>query len=258
MTRDPNKRPTPKLPSLAIVLVEPRVPENVGAVSRAMMNFGLSELRLVAPRCNHLGRSAVAVAVGTDRILRGARVFDDLDAALSDRGTIMATVPRRPTRSYGLVPLRKAAPLLIDAARPPATAAIVFGREDNGLTSEELSLASHHVAIPTADEYPVLNLAQSVLLVAHELYTALEPPRLAGRKHPSPPALHGEIDNTLDHLERTMKLLRCPAARRERIGRDLAEVLNRLPWESKQLAVLHTIFHMFDVYDLKEKWRRRH
>ena len=256
MTRDPETRPTPQLPGLAIVLVEPRVPENIGAVSRAMMNFGLSELRLVAPRCNHLGRGARAVAVGTDRILKGALLFDDLGAAVGDRGTIMATVPRRPTRSYGLIPAREAAPLLIEAALPPATAAIVFGREDNGLTAEELSLASQHVAIPTADDYPVLNLAQSVLLVASELYSAMEPPRPAGRKHPSPPAPNDEIEDTLDHLDRTMKLLRCPAARRERIRRDLAEVLTRLPWETKQLSVLHTILHMFDVYDLKEKWRR--
>ncbi len=254
MTRDPRKLPTPLLPGLAIVLVEPRVPENVGAVSRAMMNCGLSDLRLVTPRCNHLGRSARAVAVGTEAILGTAAVFDTLEEALADRGTVMATVPRRPTRSYGLVPIREAAPLMIEAARPPATAAILFGREDNGLSAEELSLASHHVAIPCADQYPVLNLAQSVLLVGHEIYSALDPPLLAGRKHPSPPAARDELGDVLEHLDRTMRLLRCPEGRRVRIERDLAEVLTRLPWESKQLAVLHTLLHIFDVYHLKRKW----
>ena len=256
MTRDPSQHPTPRLPGLAVILVEPRVPENIGATSRAMMNFGLSDLRLVAPRCDHLGRSARALAVRTGAILESARVYPDLAAAVADRGTIMATVPRRPRRSHGLTPLRRAAAELVLAAQPPATAAIIFGRENNGLTQEELSLAAVHVGIPAADEYPVLNLAQSVLLVASEIYAALDPPPLPGRRRPSPPAHRAELVNLLEHLDRTMRLLRCPAERRVRIHADLDEVLTHLPFESRQLAVLHTLLHIFDVYHLNQKWRR--
>ena len=255
MTRDPAKLPTPHLPGLAVVLVEPRVAENVGAVSRAMMNFGLNELRLVSPRCDHLGKSARALAVGTAEILERALVYEDLREALADRGTVVATVPRRPTRSHGLLPLRQVAAELIEAARPPGTAAIIFGREDNGLTQEELALASRHVGIQTADEYPVLNLAQSVLLAAHELYQAMDPPGLAGRRHPSPPAARAEVEDVLEHLDRSMRMLRCPEGRRLRIHNDLDEVLTHLPFESRQLAVFHTILHLFDVYHLNEKWR---
>ena len=221
-----------------------------------MKNFGLSHLRLVAPRCDPLGRPARALARSASDLLEEAEHFISLAAAVADSGTIFATTPDRPHRSDGLVPLRQAASKIVEAATPPATAAVVFGREANGLTQEELDLATYHVRIPSGDEYPVLNLAQSVLVTAYEIFSALGPPAPAGKRHPSPPAARVQVDQVLDHLDRTLWKLRYQVDRRHLLRADLDEVLTRLPWTADQLSVLHSMLHAADVFLVKKKWER--
>ena len=243
--------------SLAFVLVEPRVPENVGATARAMRNFGFSDLRLVAPRCNHLDRSARALACHAEEILEAAAVHPSLESALGDRRTIFATTPHRPRRSGGLVSIQDAAPQIVSASREPGTAAIVFGREAGGLTVGELRAASVHVTIPAADDYPILNLAQSVLLVASAVYMAQDLPEPKGRRRASPIARSDEIDEVLSHLDRTVGILRWGTTQKRRAFKaDFEDVLRSLPWEAKQLSILHTLMHAFDVFYENEKWAR--
>jgi tRNA/rRNA methyltransferase len=158
------------LAKFAFVLYRPQSAGNIGAAARALKNMGFDDLRLVG-----LGplndREAVKMAVHADDILAKATVYPDLAAAIADCSIAVGTTSRRGGYRSRSTPLRPAAAEL-DALADSNKIAIVFGREDRGLTNRELKLCHRLVTIPTAPEYPSLNLAQAVMVVAYELMMA--------------------------------------------------------------------------------------
>jgi tRNA/rRNA methyltransferase len=162
-----------KLP--VVVLCGPQVPGNVGAVARAMANFGLSDLRLVNP-CDHLAEEAHKFAAGAAHLLEGARIFPDLAAAISDLQITIATT-RREGRLRGRLLDITQLPALFGSLPAGAKAGLVFGRERSGLTSDEVALCSHTARVATSDSTGSLNLAQAVVLFLYEL--ARQPERTA-------------------------------------------------------------------------------
>jgi tRNA/rRNA methyltransferase len=151
----------------SVVLVAPQGGLNVGSVARAMANFGFSDLRLVAPEINHLGADARRMAVKASPILEAAKIYPDLPSALADCHLALGT-----TRRFGkyredfLYPADIAeftAPHISDGR-----VALVFGREDSGLLTEELDLCQRFITIPTCDALPSMNLAQAVSLCLYE------------------------------------------------------------------------------------------
>jgi tRNA/rRNA methyltransferase len=158
------------LDHFAFVLFSPKSSGNVGAAARALKNMGFADLRLVAPR-DYDPRAAAAMAVHADDVLARARIFPDLAAALDDRTLTVGTTCRTgPYRSETRL-LREAAPTLI-AESGANRLAIVFGPEDFGLTNIEIAQCQRLITIPTAPDYPSLNLAQAVIVVAYELMLA--------------------------------------------------------------------------------------
>lgn len=157
------------LDCVSIILVEPQSPGNIGMVCRAMANFGVDDLRLVNP-CQHLHPEARKFAVGAAPLLGTARLFPTLAAALADLQFSFAAT-RRPGRLRGeLLTLASVAPQwrsLVQGGR----LGLVFGREDAGLTTEEVTLCSHAVTIPTSTDLGSLNLAQAVLIFLYALNT---------------------------------------------------------------------------------------
>jgi len=152
------------------VLYRPQSAGNIGAAARALKNMGFDDLRLVAPGTLK-SREAAAMAVHADDVLARATVFSDLAAALADCAIAVGTTSRRGGYRSRANPLRSAAKEL-DALAGSNKIAIVFGREDRGLTNRELKLCHRLITIPTAAEYPSLNLAQAVMVVAYELMMA--------------------------------------------------------------------------------------
>jgi len=158
------------LDKFAFVLFSPKHSGNVGAAARALKNMGVADLRLVAPR-DYNPRAAAAMAVHADDVLERARIFPDLATALDDRTLTVGTTCRvGPYRSETRT-LRDAAPTLI-AESSANRVAIVFGPEDFGLTNLEIAQCQRLITIPTAPDYPSLNLAQAVIVVAYELMLA--------------------------------------------------------------------------------------
>ncbi len=153
--------------SPAIVLCGPQIPGNVGAVARAMANFGLSDLRLVTP-CDHLAEEARMFAAGATHLLEAARVYPDLAAAISDLQMTVATT-RREGRLRGRLLDSTQVPALLGSLPCGARAGLVFGREQSGLTSDEVALCSHTATVATSSTTGSLNLAQAVLLFLYEL-----------------------------------------------------------------------------------------
>lgn len=178
------------------VLVEPQRAGNVGAAARAIKNLGFSRLDLVAPRCDPAGDEARRLAVDAEDVLRAARVHASLDAALEGAATVVGTtgVPGRQRKPHWR--LDAIAPRLARLARAGQTA-IVFGREDHGLTDDELDRCTHLVMLPASSAYPSFNLAQAVLLVAYELFRAELP---ADEPPLPPPARHHEREAMYAHL----------------------------------------------------------
>ncbi|MEG4987797.1 RNA methyltransferase [Microcoleus sp. BR0-C5] len=152
--------------NIRIVLVEPAGPLNVGSVARVMKNMGLHQLVLVNPQCDHLGEEARLMAVRAADILETAKVVESLPAALVGCVRAIATTGddsrSLPTQ---LEEPAEALPWLLEAP-----SALIFGREDCGLTNTELNRAQRLIRIPSSDAYTSLNLAQAVAICCYELY----------------------------------------------------------------------------------------
>ena len=153
-----------------MILVEPQLGENIGAVARAMANFGLSRLRLVRPRQAWPNDKARMMAAGADRILDGAGFTTTLEGAIADCSFVLATTARahdqakpvdRPGGGGGDDRAARAA---------GETVAILFGRERNGLENDEVALADRIVTLPVNPAFASLNLAQAVVIVAYEWF----------------------------------------------------------------------------------------
>ena len=162
---------------LAIILVSPQQPGNIGSTVRAMANFGVTELRLVNPSCPHLHPEARKFAVNAHPLLGTAQLYSSLPDALADCHLSIATT-RRSGRLRGDLLDSTALPGLL-ATLPPATKlALVFGREDCGLNSDEVALCTHAATVATTDELGSLNLAQAVLLFLYEIFRPQSSPAL--------------------------------------------------------------------------------
>ena len=154
--------------TIKIVLVEPAGTINVGSVARLCENFNINELRLVSPKCDYLAKESKKMAVRGINILEEAKIYKDLNSALSDCSRIIATCGRK---DHGEIPLysnKDALRWALESEREE-TIAIVFGREDRGLSNEELLKANKVISLNTSDKYPSLNLSHAVAIVLHQL-----------------------------------------------------------------------------------------
>ncbi|BAY62587.1 RNA methyltransferase [Calothrix brevissima NIES-22] len=155
------------LAGLRIVLVEPAGPLNLGAIARVMKNFGLNQLVIVNPQCDRLSPDAMKMAVHAKEILESAVVVQTLPEALQGCVRIIATTGRVSSWEISLENPRTALPWLLEEPEKPV--ALIFGREDRGLSNEELNYAQKFVQIPTHESYQSLNLATAVGICCYEL-----------------------------------------------------------------------------------------
>ena len=187
------------LSNFKVVLVGTLYGGNVGSVCRAMANCGMSDLRLVAPDPGLTWEFARQMAVHATGILDARRTFATLRDAVADCVAVAAASRRGGLYRRHFSDAREAAPALADLARR-GPVALVFGREDKGLLNEELLECTHVLRIPASPDYPSFNLAQSVVLVCHEMYRAVSGPARNAELEASPLATAGLRARTLDKL----------------------------------------------------------
>ncbi|MEC7118749.1 MAG: RNA methyltransferase [Pseudomonadota bacterium] len=156
------------LSHMRIVMVNTTLPANIGAAARAMKTMGLSDLVLVQPK-NYPNSDAIALAAGAADVLHQARVVETLADAIQDCQLVFGTSARSRTIPWPLLDARSATALAHDNAQHGQQIAIVFGREDRGLTNDELALCQYHLSIPTNPEYGVLNVAAAIQVICYEL-----------------------------------------------------------------------------------------
>ena len=148
-----------------IILVSPQLGENIGKAARAMLNFGLTELRLVAPRDGWPNPSAGPAASGADIVLEQAQVFDTVEQAVADCHHVYATTVRKRGVTLPVVTPEQAAHEMRAA---PGRSAILFGPERSGLETDHVAMAGKILTVPINPEFGSLNLAQAVILCAYE------------------------------------------------------------------------------------------
>lgn len=229
--------------NVSIVLVEPQSPGNVGMVCRAMKNMGLAELRIVKG-CPLDHPEAYKFAVSAKDLLEAARVFTSLEDALADTELSVAT-----TRRHGKYRQEIYSPgeIVEKIAENLAgnRAALVFGREDSGLTTDELSLCRWHATIPTSAEYGSMNLAQAVLIFCHELFTGLgegtvggEARTLAGSA--AQEALFGQMERTL------LRIGFLNPQNPDHIMRSVRRIFSRAELDDREVAILRGMMTQID------------
>jgi len=162
---------------LSIILVEPARAENIGAAARAMKTMGLNELRIVASEA-YLEPAARWVAHGSGDILDNARHFDCLAAALADVDFSIATTARSRAKFHYYATPEQLQTLLEEKQQWLGHSALIFGREDSGLTNEELALADILTGIPMQADYPSLNLGQAVMVYCYQLSALIRQPAI--------------------------------------------------------------------------------
>ncbi|MCT0231389.1 RNA methyltransferase [Synechococcus sp. CS-1324] len=170
-----------------VVLVEPAGPINIGSVARLCANFSINDLRLVAPRCDHLGAEARRMAVHAQPLLERAQLYPDLAAAIADCGRVVATSGRLEPEPMPTAPAAEVLAWLQGGPEPGGRGALVFGREDHGLSNAELLQAGRILRIDSDPGYPSLNLSHAVAISLHGLTQLQAPnrPSAAGRPEPA-------------------------------------------------------------------------
>lgn len=230
----------------AIVLVRPQLAVNIGMCARAMANFGLSDLRLVAPRegwpqAKGLRKGAFAAASGAAYILEGAKLYDIARDAIADRGYVWATTARERGQGKPILAPEAAMGECCARLRAGESHAVLFGPERTGLENDEIALADAIVTFPVNPAYASLNLAQAVLLMGYEWMRAsagVAPPFQPIER--SPPAPREQVLAFFDYLEG--ELDRCgffrPPGKAPVMRRNMRNIFHRIGLTEQDVRTL--------------------
>lgn len=223
----------------AIVLVRPQLGENIGKAARAMLNFGLTDLRLVAPRDGWPNPQAGPAASGADLVLERAQVFDTVADAVADCGHVYATTVRKRGVTKPVVTPEEAAHAM---RAGHGRSAILFGPERSGLETDDVAVARAIVTVPINPEFGSLNLAQAVILLAYEWSKGealASPPEV----ELDPPAPQAELDGMIAQLDGMLEATGYffPPDRTPATKRTLRTLLTKPGWSSQEVRTLRGV-----------------
>ena len=224
-------------PRPAIVLVRPQLGENIGKAARAMLNFGLSDLRLVNPRDGWPNPAAGPAASGADVVLENARVFGSVAEAVADCAHVYATTVRKRGLVVPVVSPEEAAREVRSFAEPSA---FLFGAERSGLETDEVAIAQKILTVPINPQFRSLNLAQAVILVAYEWskHETLAVPtegdeREARASHAQLEGLIGQLDAALEAAGYYFPPDKVPTTKN-----TMRTILTKADWSNREIQAL--------------------
>ena len=226
----------------AFVLVRPQMGENIGAAARAMLNFGLEHMRIVAPRDGWPNPAAIAMASGAGRVLDAARLSPDLADAVGDCSFVFATTARDRDMTKPVYTPEAAMALAAGKIAAGERVAVLFGPERAGLENDDIARANAIISVPVNPEFPSLNLAQCVLLTGYEWMrqqTTATPVvhAMAGTDW----ADHSEIEHLAKHYEERMEEAGFfyPENKAASMKTNLRNMWSRLPLTRADVQILH-------------------
>ena len=231
-------------PAPAIILVRPQLAENIGAVARAMLNFGLTELRVVAPRDGWPNAAAWPAASGADAVLDAAQLYDTVADATADCAMVYATTVRKRGVVLPVVTPEAAAQEVRAFA---GKSAILFGPERSGLETDDVMVARKIITVPINPAFASLNLAQAVILVAYEWskgQALASPPSVAL----DPPADQVELDGLVGHLDAILEEAGYyfPPDRAHVDRRQLRAILTKPAWSAQEVRTLRGVMRSIE------------
>lgn len=239
----------------SVVLVEPQLADNIGMVARAMGNFGLDDLRLVAPRDGWPNEKARVAASGANAIIDAAAAHDAVTDAIADLNWVCATTARQRDLRKPVMTPQQAAEEMSRRIADGQRCGVLFGRESSGLASNDLVDADAIVMIPVNSRFASLNLAQAVLLLGYQFMlttdratlgrvTTYETPREAGvNLGGAQPATKSDLAGLFDHLEGALEAAGffVPAHRKPTVMRNLRTMLTRMAPTAKEVRTLRGV-----------------
>jgi tRNA/rRNA methyltransferase len=228
----------------AIILVRPQLAENIGMCARAMMNFGLEEMRLVAPRDGWPKKGARQASSGAASILDKASLFDSVEEAIADLNFVFATTARERGQIKRVLAADEAARETLTVTGSGGRVGVLFGPERMGLSNDEVVLADAILSFPVNPEFSSINLAQSVLLVGYEWWKAI-----SGGQAPiapmraSPPATRAHLLAFFAYLERELDAASffTPEEKRPIMQRNLRNIWHRLELTEQDVQTLRGV-----------------
>jgi tRNA/rRNA methyltransferase len=234
---------------ISIILVAPQMGENIGASARAMKNFGIRDLRLVAPRDGWPNDKAASMSAHAVDIIKSAKIFNDIKSAISDLDFVYATTaaPRDMNKQYVL-----SRNIADDLPYTGSKVGFLFGRESSGLSNDEITYANKIVTIDTDGQYSSLNLAQAVAVICYELFQRLRQDRSDLRieeQRASMAELEHFYDRLFMELDRR-KFFRVPE-KKEHMSQKIRNLFSRIDNLSK--SELQTLRGIVTVLTKNEK-----
>ncbi len=222
-----------------IVLVRPQLGENIGKAARAMLNFGMSELRLVAPRDGWPNPSAGPAAAGADIVLEQAQVFETTAEAVADCAHVFATTVRKRGVTKPVLTPEQAAR---EVPSLPGRSAFLFGPERSGLDADDVALSRTIVTAPINPEFGSLNLAQAVILIAYEL-SKHQDLVMPTQEDLLPPAPQEDLEGLINHFETLLEPKRYffPEDRRVATRHNLRGLLTKPGWNHLEVRTLRGV-----------------
>ena len=229
---------------LSIVLVRTRNPGNIGSAARAMANMGLCRLKLVCPVSEWEGDAVMMASGALDR-MDPIQVHDSFDEAVAGAHVLLGTTSGRERRTHHPVHTpRQIAPLLKRLARTQEVA-LLFGPENRGLTDRQLARCRYLVTVPSNDAFPVLNLAQTVMVLAYEINTCEE----ADRAVQPDLVTHDQRERLFRHMERVLiRIGFLSSSNPDHIMKAIRRFLGRADLSERDVRILRGIFSQMDWY----------
>ena len=241
----------------AIILSEPQLGENIGACARAMANFGLSDLRIVAPRDGWPNPKAEAMAANAAHLVASARLYDSVRQAVSDLHRIYATTGRDRSMAKNILTPAQAAQRLREASAGGAKTGILFGNERAGLTNDEVALADCVITIPTDPGFASINLGQAVLLLSYEWFKSGDstPPERIDHGIAAP-APREELVRLFEHLEEELEMggFLYPSGNRPGMIRNLRNMLHRAQLTDQEVRTLRGVIVALTQGKRRDPW----
>ena len=233
----------------AIILVEPQLGDNIGAAARAMANFGLGELRIVAPRDGWPNEAARTYAANATCVVEAAKVFPDLRAAVADLHYVLATTARRRDMRKPALDPEAAMKEILPRTNTRQNCGVLFGKERSGLENDDIAIADAIVSAPVMPGFASINLAQAVLLIGYEWRKASKQaasstaPAVGGLKVDNAPATQDELIGFFEHLEQELDAsgFLFPPEKRPSMVRSIRTMFKRMGATAQEVHTLRGI-----------------
>lgn len=239
-----------------IILVEPQLGQNIGAVARIMLNFGHRELRVVNPRDGWPNHDAAVNASGADEVLEKAQIFNCLEDAIADLQMVYATTPRNHDMIKMIESPEGAATRLALQILEGDRVGILFGCERAGLNNDDVALCQGIITIPTNPEFSSLNLSHAVGVVCYAFMTALDQPEVERfRTGKTTIADQSDLISFYDFLESSLQdsgFLR-HEKKRPVMARNIRNIFNRMNLTKQEIQTLRGVFKSLSEKHIKEE-----